>query len=110
MILPPTSAVPYAPSEAKHLALLTDPKAVGELLRTINGYQGSLITKLALRLAPLVFVRPGELRKSEWAEFNFDAAEWRIPAERMKMRAQHIVPLSIAAQGVGGSYPLASTN
>jgi integrase len=85
------------PSKGKHHASITDPKAIGELLRAIAGYQGSLITKCALQLAPLFFVRPGELRKAEWAEFNFDTAEWRIPAERMKMREQHIVPLSTQA-------------
>jgi integrase len=109
------------PSKATHLASLTDPKAVGELLLAINGYQGSLITKCALQLAPLVFVRPGELRKAEWTEFNVDAAEWRIPAERMKMRAQHIVPLAAQAIAIpeelrpltsGGRYvfPGARTN
>lgn len=85
------------PSKGKHHASITDPKAIGELLRAVAGYQGSLITKCALQLAPLFFVRPGELRKAEWAEFNFDTAEWRIPAERMKMREQHIVPLSTQA-------------
>jgi integrase len=85
------------PSKGKHHASITDPKAIGELLRAIVGYQGSLITKCALQLAPLFFVRPGELRKAEWAEFNFVTAEWRIPAERMKMREQHIVPLSAQA-------------
>jgi integrase len=85
------------PSNGKHHASITDPKAIGELLRAIASYQGSLITKCALQLAPLFFVRPGELRKAEWAEFNFDTAEWRIPAERMKMREQHIVPLSTQA-------------
>jgi integrase len=85
------------PSKGKHHASITDQKAIGELLRAINGYQGSLITKCALQLAPLVFVRPGELRKAEWAELNFDSAEWRIPSERMKMREQHIVPLSTQA-------------
>jgi integrase len=84
-------------SKGKHHASITEPKAIGELLRAIKGYQGSLITKCALQLAPLFFVRPGELRKAEWHEFNFDNAEWRIPAERMKMREQHIVPLSIQA-------------
>jgi len=70
------------------------------LLRAIDGYEGSLVTKCALRLAPLLFVRPGELRKAEWTEFNLDAAEWRIPAERMKMREQHIVPLSTQAVAI----------
>jgi integrase len=88
------------PVKEKHHASLTEPKAIGELLRAISGYQGSLVTACALRLAPLVFVRPGELRKAEWAEFNFDAAEWRIPGERMKMREQHIVPLSRQAVAV----------
>lgn len=88
------------PSKGKHHASITEPQAIGELLRTIAGYQGSFITKCALRLAPLVFVRPGELRKAEWLEFNLETAEWRIPAARMKMRAQHIVPLSTQAIGI----------
>jgi integrase len=84
----------------RHHASIKDPKVIGALLRAIDGYQGSLITKCALRLAPLLFVRPGELRKAEWTEFNLDAAEWRIPAERMKMREQHIVPLSTQAVAI----------
>ena len=83
--------------EKKHHASVKDPKSVGELLRAIDGYQGSFVTKCALRLAPLVFVRPGELRKAEWAEFNLDGAEWRIPGARMKRGAPHIVPLSAQA-------------
>jgi len=63
-------------------------------MRSIEAYTGSFVTKCALRLAALVFVRPGELRKAEWSEFDLDKAEWRIPAERMKMRSPHIVPLS----------------
>jgi integrase len=55
------------------------------------------VTRCALKLAPLTFVRPGELRKAEWSEIDLDAAEWRIPAERMKMRAIHIVPLPVQA-------------
>ena len=78
----------------KHLASITDPGEVGALLRAIDAYAGSWITRCALRLAPLVFVRPGELRQAQWAEVDFDKAEWRIPAERMKMRVQNIVPLS----------------
>jgi integrase len=85
------------PSKERHHPSLTDPKAVGELLRAINGYTGSFVTKCAMQLAPLVFVRPGELRHAEWNEINLDAAEWRIPAEKMKMRAVHIIPLSIQA-------------
>ncbi len=86
-----------APVKKKHHASITDPVEVGKLLRNIHAYKGFEITKCALRLAPLVFVRPGELRKAEWAEFNLDAAEWRIPAEKMKMRTVHIVPLSTQA-------------
>jgi integrase len=82
-----------APKE-RHHASIVEPKRVGELLRAIDGYEGFFVTKSALRLAPLVFVRPGELRRAEWCEFDLEKAEWRIPAERMKMREQHIVPLS----------------
>ena len=78
----------------RHHASIVEPKRIGGLLRAIDAYEGYFATKCALRLAPLVFVRPGELRKAVWDEFNLDAAEWRIPAERMKMREQHIVPLS----------------
>jgi len=77
-----------------HFAALTEPKAVGALLRSLDGYRGSVVIRCALRLAPLVFLRPGELRKAEWAEIDFDKAEWLIPAERMKMKQPHIVPLS----------------
>ncbi len=80
-----------------HHAAITEPKAIGGLLRAIDGYQGYLVTKSALRLAPLVFVRPGELRKAEWTEIDLDKAEWNIPAERMKMREPHLVPLSTQA-------------
>ncbi|SFU75698.1 tyrosine-type recombinase/integrase [Nitrosospira multiformis] len=83
-----------APVKTKHHASVTNPKKIGELLRAINGYTGSFMTKCALQLAPLVFVRPGELRTAEWAEFDLDGAEWRIPGEKMKMRDKHIVPLS----------------
>ena len=82
------------PPKARHHASILEPKRVGELLRAIDAYQGFFVTKCALRLAPLVFVRPGELRKAQWPEIDLDRAEWRIPAERMKMREQHIVPLS----------------
>jgi integrase len=82
------------PVKQKHHASITDPKQVGELLRAISGYQGSFVSKCALRLAPLVFVRPVELRQAEWTELDLDSVEWRIPSERMKMRALHVVPLS----------------
>ncbi|MDQ5900046.1 MAG: site-specific integrase [Candidatus Rickettsiella isopodorum] len=81
----------------RHHASITDPVEVGKLLRIIDGYEGFFVTKCALQLAPLFFVRPGELRHAEWGEFDFGKAEWRIPAEKMKMREQHIVPLSIQA-------------
>jgi integrase len=80
-----------------HRAALTDPMRIGGLLRAIDGYTGRLTTLTALKLAPLVFVRPGELRNAEWAEFDLDGAIWRIPAARMKMKAPHLVPLSTQA-------------
>jgi len=89
-----------SPTNEKHHASITDPKAVAELLRAIEGYTGSFITRCALRLAPLVFVRPGELRHAEWAEIDVESAEWRIPANKMKMRAPHVVPLSRQALAV----------
>lgn len=82
------------PAKPKHHASIVEPKQIGELLRAINGYSGAFVTSCALRLAPLLFVRPGELRQAEWAEFDLDNAEWRIPAEKMKMKTLHIVPLS----------------
>ena len=88
------------PVKEKHHASITDPKAIGELLRDLDGYQGAFVTRCALRLAPLVFLRPGELRKAEWAEIDLDKAEWRIPAARMKMNAVHIVPLSTQAVAI----------
>lgn len=82
------------PVKTKHHASITEPKQIGELLRAINGYSGSFITKCALQLAPLTFVRPGELRHAEWTEIDLEAAEWRIPGAKMKMKDRHIVPLS----------------
>lgn len=86
----------------------------GALLRDLDGYVGPLGVRCALRLAPLVFVRPGELRMAEWSEFNLDEGEWRVPAVRMKMRARHFVPLARQAvervrelhvdRGADGSY------
>jgi len=80
-----------------HYGAITDPKRVGELLRAIDGYEGQGLTKLALQLAPHVFVRPGELRHAEWGEFDLDGALWIIPAGKMKMRKPHHVPLSTQA-------------
>jgi len=77
----------------EHHAALTEPIAVGALLRAIHDYTGHPTTVAALKLAPIVFVRPGELRTAEWAEIDFNAAEWRIPASKMKMDNAHIVPL-----------------
>lgn len=87
----------YLPSikdTRKHMAAITDPKELAPFLRALDGYQGAFVTKCALRIAPLVFVRPGELRKAEWSEFDLDRKEWIIPAAKMKMRVAHIVPLS----------------
>lgn len=84
----------------KHFAAITDPKQVGELLRALDGYQGHFITKCALRLLPLVFVRSSELRKAQWSEIDLEDALWRIPAERMKMRKPHMVPLSRQAVAI----------
>ncbi len=78
----------------KHMAAITEPKKVAELLRAIDSYQGSFVVKYALQLAPLVFVRPGELRHAEWAEIDFENAQWNIPAGKMKMKEPHLVPLS----------------
>ena len=98
----PTASLKGALSPVKVTAraAITDAGKVGELLRAIEGYTGGLVARCALKLAPLVFVRPGELRRAEWAEFDLDKGEWRIPAEKMKMRAEHIVPLSDQAVAV----------
>jgi integrase len=88
------------PVRGSHHATVTEPARVGELLDAIQGYAGHSTTYGALRLAPLVFVRPGELRAAEWKEINLKAAEWRIPAERMKMDEAHIVPLSRQAVAI----------
>lgn len=88
---------PYKP---KHLAAITDPAKVGDLLRAIDGYQGSFVVKSALQLAPQVFVRPGELRQAQWSEINFEQAEWNIPSERMKIKKSHSVPLSVQAMAI----------
>jgi len=88
------------PPRVIHFPTITDPRAVGALLRAIDEFSGHFATKCALRLAPLLFVRPGELRQAEWAEFDLDAAEWRIPASKMKMAVAHIVPLSEQAVAI----------
>jgi integrase len=86
--------------KVNHRAAIVDPVGIGALLRAIDGYDGLPMTKAALRLAPLVFVRPGELRHAEWLEFDLAAAEWRIPSVKMKMRRPHRVPLSRQALDV----------
>jgi integrase len=78
----------------KHMAAVTDPKEIPALLRAIDSYSGSFIVKCALQFQALTFVRPGELRHAEWSEIDFDAAQWAIPANKMKMKQPHIVPLS----------------
>ena len=88
------------PVKQKHHPSIIDPAGIGELLRAIDGYGGSFQVRCALQFAPLTFVRPKELRYAEWSEFNLDTAEWRIPAEKMKMATPHIVPLSSQALNV----------
>jgi integrase len=89
--LPPSSKT------KKHMAAVTDPKALAPLLRAIDVYQGGFIAQCALKLLPLIFCRPGELRHAEWSEFDFEAEQWNIPGPKMKMKAPHIVPLSAQA-------------
>jgi integrase len=81
-------------------AAITDPKQVGVLMRSIYGYSGHPYAIAALKLSALLFVRPGELRSAEWAEIDFDGAEWRIPSTKMKMRLDHVVPLSTQAVAI----------
>ena len=89
-----------APVVSRSHAAVTDPADVGDLLRALDGYAGHLPTRCALRIAPLLFVRPGELRHAEWAEFDLEGALWRIPASKMKMREAHAVPLSDQAVAI----------
>jgi integrase len=80
--------------EKANYAAITEPKQVGQLMRSIHSYGGHPTAVAALKLSPLVFVRPGELRAAEWVEMDLDAAEWRIPGPKMKMKVEHLVPLS----------------
>ncbi|MFI3272775.1 MAG: tyrosine-type recombinase/integrase [Pseudomonadota bacterium] len=82
------------PVDVKHFATITNPKEISLLLKNIDAYRGNLVVRLALKIAPYIFVRPSELRCARWAEFNFSTDEWHIPPERMKMRRKHIVPLA----------------
>lgn len=82
------------PVVVTHRASIIEEKALGRLLSAIDNYSGHIVTNCALRLLPLVFVRPGELRHAEWAEINWDESIWRIPEHKMKMRKIHLVPLA----------------
>lgn len=82
------------PVTSRRRAAITDPGEISQLLRDLDAYQGSFSVSCALKVAPHLFVRPGELRRAEWSEFDLERAEWRIPAAKMKMREEHIVPLS----------------
>ncbi|WP_374972751.1 tyrosine-type recombinase/integrase [Spongiibacter marinus] len=94
-----------APNITKHRAAVTDPKEVGPLLNALDGYQGTAVVNAALRLAPLTFVRPGELRQAKWADIDFDKAEWRFFVT--KTHVEHIVPLSTQAMAIlRDLYPL----
>lgn len=81
------------PVKFGHRAAFTDPKDLAPLLRAVEEYKGSFVVKCAMKLLPMLFTRPGELRSMEWTELDFDAEQWNIPAEKMKMKQAHIVPL-----------------
>ncbi len=86
------------PSPVKgHYPAITEPKPLGQLLRDIEAYSGNFVVRTALQLQPLIFARPANLAQAEWSEFDLDAAEWRIAADKMKMKDAHIVPLSTQA-------------
>ena len=95
--------------QKQHYAAITDPAEVGALLRAVDGYTGNFVTLCALKLAPLFFLRPGELRQAEWSEIDFDQAEWNIPVERIKLKTVekarrkgefHLVPLAQQALAI----------
>lgn len=85
------------PAQVQHYPALTDPAEVAALLRAIEAFTGTPHVRIALRLAPMLFVRPGELRKMEWSELDLPGREWCIPAKKMKTRSPHIVPLALQA-------------
>ena len=89
-----------APVVVENRAAITEPAKIGALLRAIDDYIGHPATLMALKLSPLVFLRPSELRAAEWSEIDLQAAEWRVPAARMKMRERHIVPLASQAVAI----------
>ncbi len=98
------------PVKGGHHAAPTDPKAVTPLLRAIDDFQGSFVVKCALQLAPILFVRPGELRSAEWSEIDLESAEWNIPAGKMKMKVAHLVPLCSQAVDILCSLKLLTGN
>jgi integrase len=99
--------VPY---NSRHLAALTTPKDVGFLMLNIDNYKGSAVVRAALAFSALTFCRPGEIRHAEWPEVDFDVNEWKIPAEKMKGRIEHRVPLSRQALAIlHDLYPLTGT-
>jgi integrase len=83
------------PVKGSHFAAITEPEKIAEFLRAIDQYKGTFIVHCALRLAPLVFVRPGELRKAKWVDIDLDKAEWRYRVT--KTNIDHIVPLATQA-------------
>jgi integrase len=89
-----------APLVTRSRSAVTEPAQAAQLLRDLDTYKGSPITRAALQLAAMTFVRPGELRSAEWADIDVTAGEWRIPAAKMKMKTEHIVPLSRQALAV----------
>ena len=93
-----------------HFAAITEPKQAGVMMRAIYDYSGHPQVTVALKLSAMLFVRPGELRSMEWAELDLDAAEWRIPGSKMKMKVDHLVPLSKQALAlIEGMKPLTGT-
>lgn len=97
----------FKQGKKSHYAAITEPAKLGELLRSIDAYTGHVYCRSALLLAPLVFVRPGELRTAEWEEIDVAAAEWRIPGRKMKMGHDHVVPLSTQAiEVLQGLHPI----
>lgn len=86
-----------APAVVSHHAAITEPAKIGELLRASYGYTGGFVTQCALKLSFFVMLRPGEVRRAEWSEIDLDNKQWRIPGEKMKMKDEHIIPLSSQA-------------
>lgn len=94
-----------------HFPAITEPKSLAELLRDIDDYGGNFVVRTALKLQPLIFARPANLAEAEWSEFDLDAAEWRIAADKMKMKDAHIVPLSKQAISLlHDIYPLTGSS